>query len=167
MSLMASYQAGSADCFEALYRKLAPALGRFLHSLCHDAETTRDLLQETFLQLHRARHTYDPRLRVEPWAYAIARNVFLADRRRNARARVSPKEEPEAAVGPHEELIVARDWLNRALGLLTPKTRDALLLHHLWGLSFAEIGAQLGIQAELAKLRSSRGIARLKKVASS
>ena len=39
-----------------------------------------------------------------------------------------------------------------------PDRREALLLHHVWGFSFAEIGQMLGIRADAAKLRSSRGM---------
>ena len=36
-------------------------------------------------------------------------------------------------------------------------------LHHVWGFSFAEIGQMLGIRADAAKLRSSRGMADLRR----
>jgi hypothetical protein len=39
-----------------------------------------------------------------------------------------------------------------------PDRREALLLHHVWGFSFAEIGQLLGIRPGAAKLRSSRGM---------
>ena len=43
-----------------------------------------------------------------------------------------------------------------------PDRREALLLHHVWGFSFAEIGQMLGIRADAAKLRSSRGMSDLR-----
>ena len=46
-----------------------------------------DLVQETFLQLHRARHTYNPAFPLLPWAMAIARHVWLMDRRTLSRRR--------------------------------------------------------------------------------
>lgn len=49
------------------------------------------------------------------------------------------------------------------LAALLPDRREALLLHHAWGFSFAEIGQLLGIRADAAKLRFSRGMADLRR----
>jgi RNA polymerase sigma-70 factor (ECF subfamily) len=40
-----------------------------------------DLSQETFLQVHRSRAAYNPTYAVRPWAFGLARNIFLMDRR--------------------------------------------------------------------------------------
>jgi RNA polymerase sigma-70 factor (ECF subfamily) len=84
-ALMARYQAGDGEAFERLYARLAPRLRRYLRSLARDPGWAEDLLQETFLHLHRARHTYDCRRPLEPWAYAITRHVFLMSRRARVR----------------------------------------------------------------------------------
>src|SRR5690349_15250022 len=88
--LMAGYQAGDAACFDALYAALAPGLRRYLSALTRDAARAEDLLQETFLRMHKVRHTYDPARPVEPWAFAIARHVFLMAHRRARRSRDAP-----------------------------------------------------------------------------
>jgi len=92
--------------------------------------------------------------------------VFLMDRRAQARrggARVSPLEpRDEPAVRSHDEPLVARDQVERGLAGLTPGRRSAVLLHHLWGWSFSEIGSRLGVSGRVAKLRSSRGMASLR-----
>ena len=51
---------------------------------CRSAATPTladDLLQETFMQIHRSRRTYEPGRPVTPWIYAIARHVYLMKRR--------------------------------------------------------------------------------------
>src|SRR5689334_666122 len=80
-ALMAAYQDGSPAAFDALYAELAPQLEKYLLVLVRDAARARDLLHETFLQIHRARHTYDRQRRAEPWLFALARHVYLIDRR--------------------------------------------------------------------------------------
>ena len=57
--LMQAYQSGRFEAFDDLYAAIAPALRRYLLSHARDAAKADDLVQETFLQLHRARHTYD------------------------------------------------------------------------------------------------------------
>jgi RNA polymerase sigma-70 factor (ECF subfamily) len=96
-ALMAGYQRGELEAFDALYLALAPGLRRYLGALCRDAARVDDLLQETFLQIHRARHAYDPRLPAEPWLFSIARHVFLMERRSRSRRREAALEGPRAA----------------------------------------------------------------------
>ncbi len=78
-TLMARYQAGDGAAFEALYRELAPRLRRELLSLSCDAWRVDDLVQRTFLDIHRARRTYNPRSPLMPWVQAIVRHVVLSD----------------------------------------------------------------------------------------
>jgi RNA polymerase sigma-70 factor, ECF subfamily len=162
--LMTAYQAGSLHAFERLYAGLAPPLLAYLASLCRDRSHAQDLLQETFLQIHRSRRTYRPDLPVRPWAFTIARHVWLMDRRTRARRPLSDHALPDLPIPPEVEGLAERDRLRRALASLLPDRREALLLHHVWGFSFAEIGQLLGIRADAAKLRSSRGMGDLRRL---
>ena len=164
--LMMAYQAGRLEAFDALYRKLAPKLRGYLSSLTYNVTTTEDLLQETFLQIHRSRHTYGPPRPVRPWAFAIARHVYLMHRRACARRyRVETgafEELPEVPVPPvMEQLGSHRDVWN-ALAALSDDRREAVLLHHVWGFSFGEIGAMLGIREGTAKVRAHRALGALR-----
>jgi RNA polymerase sigma-70 factor, ECF subfamily len=161
---MTAYQSGSLEAFEALYGALAPPLLAYLTALCRDRGRAQDLLQETFLQFHRSRRAYRPALPVRPWVFTIARHVWLMDRRHHSRRPVSDQEMPDVPVPAEVEGLADRDRLRRALGAVLPDRRESLLLHHIWGFSFAEIGQMLGIRADAAKLRSSRGIADLRRL---
>jgi RNA polymerase sigma-70 factor (ECF subfamily) len=153
--------------FEPLPAALAPVLRRQLLRLARDPSRVDDLLQETFLQIHRARHTYDPAFPVRPWAAAIARHVFLMDcRYRNRRgdvARQQPLEETIQDERPDDEqALIARSRLGRALSGLSRGTRQSVLLHHLHGLSFQEIARRLHIRGPALRARASRGMAHLR-----
>jgi RNA polymerase sigma-70 factor (ECF subfamily) len=161
---MTGYQAGSMEAFERLYAALAPRLLGYLAWLARDAGLAQDLLQETFLQLHRSRHVYRADLAVRPWAFAIARHVWLMDQRTRRRRPATGGELPDLPVPAEAEVFADRESVRRALERLLPDRREALLLHHVWGFSFAEIGQLLGIRADAAKLRSSRGMADLRQV---
>ena len=160
--LMRAYQAGAIEAFDGLYAHLAGPLLQYLTSLTWDRPHAQDLLQETFLQIHRSRHAYRPDLPVRPWVFAIARHVALMDRRTRSRRPITGGELPDLPVPPAVASLADRDALGRALDSILPDRREALLLHHVWGLSFAEIGQMLGIRADAAKLRSSRGMADLR-----
>jgi RNA polymerase sigma-70 factor, ECF subfamily len=160
--LMRAYQGGAIEAFDALHAKLAMPLYHYLTALTRDRTRAQDLLQETFLQIHRSRRAFRPDLPVRPWVFAIARHVWLMDRRARSRRPAALAELPDIPVPPEVASLADRDVLRRALDRVLPDRREALLLHHVCGLSFAEIGQLLGIRPDAAKLRSSRGMADLR-----
>src|ERR1700690_4528900 len=73
--LMVRYQQGDFAAATALIHGLSPQLHRFfvVQFACRgDAD---DLLQETWLRIHKVRHTYRAGQPVLPWLYAIARHI--------------------------------------------------------------------------------------------
>jgi RNA polymerase sigma-70 factor, ECF subfamily len=159
--LMAEYQAGSAEAFDRLHDALAPDLKAYLTSLARDPTRADDLLQETFLQIHRSRAVHTPGEPVRPWVFAIARRVFLMYRRsarRRERHELASSSETgaERAVSTEIERLHARRQVESVLRQVPRDGRHAFLLHHLLGFSFREVGARLGIKAGAAKIRSSR-----------
>jgi RNA polymerase sigma-70 factor (ECF subfamily) len=165
--LMTGYLEGSLDAFDGLYARLAPRLRSYLLAQCRDRSLADDLVQDTFFQLHRSRRTYEPGRPVTPWAFAIARHAFLMHLRRTRR-RVRFEETLAAdlitrdAVRDDARVFADRDEVRRALVNLPADQRDALVLHHVQGWSFAEIAAQLGIRVNAAKTRAFRGMRKLK-----
>ena len=163
---MVAYQRGKLSAFEELYRHFAPKLRGYLAALTWDHALSEDLLQETFLQMHRSRRSYIPSRPVTPWAFAIARYVYLMDRRASTRRRKFEVGQldvlPEIPVPAAMEGLATRGVLLRALGELSDERREAVLLHHVWGFSFGEIGAMLGIREGAAKLRAHRALQALR-----
>lgn len=164
---MQAYQKGSLTAFEELYAALAGEVGNYLRSLVRDHHRAEDLLQETFLQVHRARHTYLPGKPVRPWVYAIARNVFLmserARRRRHAHEQLAEEELPELPVPASVGAWEGQSDLGSLLAQLPEKTREVLMLHHVAGLSFKEVGQVLGLSEGAAKVRAHRALEQLRK----
>ena len=168
-TLMVAYQRGRVEAFDALYAALAPELRACLLALCRDAARADDLLQDTFLRLHRARATYQPGLPVGPWARGIARRVYLMDRRsstrRGRREAALAADAVAAPAGPFRH-GGERTGLVRALAGVPAGARRPFLLHHLLGFTFPEIAARLGIETGAAKVRSSRARLRLRAILS-
>lgn len=162
--LMREYQSGRFEAFDEIYASLAPALRRYLLAQARDGAKADDLVQETFLQIHRARHTYDASFPLMPWAIAIARHVWLMDRRTLSRRPWAPDDvmEMELPVRGEQASLADRDEVRRALAQVPPPKRHAVIQHHVFGFSFKEIAERSGIAETAAKLRSSRGIAQLR-----
>jgi len=145
-------------------------LVRLCAAVVGDPAAAEDLAQETLLEAWRLQDqltdTSSPG-GAEAWLNAIARNVC----RRWLRARGSaPKPMPTAdldhgeahdldTVLEREELV---ELLDRALGLLPPATRDALVGHYVEELSHAEIAERIGTSADAVSMRVSRGRSRLR-----
>jgi RNA polymerase sigma-70 factor (ECF subfamily) len=158
---MIRYQSGSLEAFQEIYAELAPPVRRYLLHLSGRFELADDLLQETFLQMHRSRAAYNPEYAVKPWVFGLARNTFLMNRRaarRWAEVHELREELPEFPVLPEVDQLASRDEIRRCLAALPPDQAEALLLHHEWGFRFDEIAGMLGISAQAARARASRGM---------
>jgi RNA polymerase sigma-70 factor (ECF subfamily) len=166
-ALMRRYLEGSIEAFDGLHDALAGRLRGYLLSLCRDASVADDLLQETFMQIHRSRRTYQPGRPVTPWLYAIARNVYLMKRRsagRRMRFEEALAADSRSSDGSRDALgtIAEGDAVRRALREVPPDQRQALLMHHVEGWSFLEIAARLGIRVNAAKTRAFRGMKKMR-----
>lgn len=164
--LMVRYQAGDETAFEEIYGRLARSLRAYLRTLAPPGSDVEDLVQNTFLQIHRSRRTYLPGQPVRPWAFAIARHVVLMARRssgRRARNEVLPIDElPEVPMLSRAAGALDRISLSRALRTLAGPGREAVWLHHVEGFSFREIAAVQGISETAAKVRAHRAIVALR-----
>ncbi len=160
IELMIGYQKGSMDDFSALYAELKNPLVRYLWTFVRNTTTAEDLLQDTFFQIHRARHTYTPPRPVRPWIYAITRHVALMHLRSTRRRKeMLPVDElPEIPVAPSIEGLADRDEVNRLLAEIPRSGQEVLILHHLLGMSFEEVGQILGLTPGTAKVRAHRAL---------
>src|ERR1041384_1186574 len=126
---MIRYQDGSLEAFQEIYAQLAAGVRRYLSHLASGSEIADDLLQETFLQMHRSRAAYNPNYAVKPWVFGLARNVFLMNRRaaRN-RAKIYESREdlPDYPVLPEADRLGSQDEIRRCLSDLPSEQAEAL-----------------------------------------
>ena len=166
-ALMRRYLEGRIEAFDGLYDALAGRLRGYLLSLCRDASLADDLLQETFMQVHRSRRTYEPGRPVTPWIFAIARHVYLMNRRSTGRRlrfeeRVAADARSSDFTRDDLRALADADEVRRALRAIPDDQREALLMHHVQGWSFAEIAGRLGIRINAAKTRAFRGMRKMR-----
>jgi len=164
--LMRRYQEGRMEAFEELYRRTVPLVRGYLVALTRDRTLGEDLAQETYLQAHRSRQTYNPEFPVRPWLLGIARYVRLQRERSLRRRRaheVQPSDAlPDVPVPAEMDGLADREALHGALGTLPADRREAVVLHHLYGLSFREIAAVAGASEGAVRVRASRGMSELR-----
>src|SRR5246127_4443233 len=116
--LMERYQQADPEAPHMLVVALSPALLRFFRSQVDSRQQADDLLQETWMRIHRVLHTYRPGEPVLPWVYAIARRVRVDGYRRTRRITVhesamdvlpepSSRSESRAQLPEFEALVAA------------------------------------------------------------
>jgi RNA polymerase sigma-70 factor (ECF subfamily) len=165
--LMVAYVGGDKAAFRELFRRYA----KFLMSLLATQPGTRndaaDLVQQTFLQLHRARHDFDPARKLRPWIVTIAFNLRREHLRRRARRPETPFDEEELADRLPEDRqqrrVDASLQLGRVLATLKPEQREIIELHWFAGLSFQEAAEVVGVSPAAARIRAHRGYIALRK----
>jgi RNA polymerase sigma factor (sigma-70 family) len=166
--LMLAYVGGDASAFHELFRRYAPLLLRVMRRELSSQSEAQDLVQQTFLQIHRARNDFDPGRRLKPWVYTIALNLkreYLRGRKRRPTQPLEQTQEPGVeAVDP--ELQDRARILRRVLATLPAQQREVIELHWFDELSFQEVGQALGITTTAAKVRAHRGYVRLKEALS-
>src|SRR6516225_7224671 len=163
-TLMAAYVAGDRRAFEQLFARLAPRLHRFFRRSFGAEATADDLLQITFLKLHKARATYKPDMRVAPWAFTIAARVRLDEFRKRKRLAEERDEEARAAEALEEGTIDGdtADAVRRAVDALPESQRVVIHLNRFEGMTFAEIARVLGTTEGAIKLRAFRAYGALR-----
>jgi RNA polymerase sigma-70 factor, ECF subfamily len=171
--LMRRYQAGDATAFRELYALVAPRLLGYLLRMAKSRAVAEDLLQHTFLKVHRARAAYVVGANPIPWIFAIAHRTFLDEARRASRAIVRSAgddvpEVPAALTGdaddrrdePRADPELVQAALD-ALAELPTAQREAVVLTKLDGKTVAQAAEIAGTTVGAMKVRAHRGYERL------
>jgi RNA polymerase sigma-70 factor, ECF subfamily len=136
--LMARYQAGDFAAATALVDRLGPRLHRLFRMQSASGADADDLLQETWLRIHRVRHTYRAGEPVLPWFYAIARRVHIDHRRRLSRISAAERRLGEISA-THSPAESASETLEALLAPLPESQREVILLMKVEGMSLEEV----------------------------
>jgi RNA polymerase sigma-70 factor (ECF subfamily) len=171
-SLMAAYAAGDREAFARLFARLAPAVHGFFMRSFGNAAVADDLLQTTFLKVHRARGDYDPRLPLRPWLFTIAARVRVDELRRRYALPETASEEELARADEAQSVARAGEGetergdraavVRAALARLPESQRAVVHLHRYEGMTFPEIARVLGTTEGAVKLRAFRAYERLR-----
>jgi len=171
--LMRAFRSGDASAFEVLFQRWSGRLLRYLERMVREPAVAEELMQETFLRVHRAREKWEPSARFSTWLYTIATNVALNELRRPFRRSPhesadedregAPRELHGAAPAPDDVAHARRMGVavDAALAELPERQRAALWLTAVEGLSYSEVAATLETTPQSVKALVHRGRAAL------
>lgn len=174
---MAAYAAGDRLAFERLFGRVAPRVHGFFLRSFNERSVADDLMQQTFLRLHRVRHLYAVGRPLRPWLFALAARLRLDELRRRQRWPRNLTEEEWARmndgveggqevgdVGEAEHVLIDRAArVQAALASLPESQRVIVHLNRFEGLTYKEIAQTLGTTEGAVKLRAFRAYAQLRK----
>jgi RNA polymerase sigma-70 factor (ECF subfamily) len=161
---MGHYATGDTGAFEELFRRFETRAYSYFIKRTGSPERARDLYQELFLRIHRARDSYDPARAFAPWFFQIAHRLWVDDQRRVYRAR-------EVAIGDHEpsgpdtgsrDWVADRELLAQILGSLSEDERYVLVSAKVEGIAYSELARNLGKSVDAVKKMASRALQRLR-----
>jgi RNA polymerase sigma-70 factor (ECF subfamily) len=163
--LMARYQAGDFAAAETLIGQLSPQLRRFFAVESASRAHADDLLQETWLRIHRVRHTYRPGEPLLPWLYAIARYVRVDHYRKMSRttARERPLEEDSDTAAAPAAGDAGAEELEALLAPLTSSEREVIEMTKIAGMSLEEVARAMSLTVGAVKQRVHRAYESLRR----
>jgi len=173
--LMRQVQAGDVRCFDVLVERYRPALVRVAAGMLGDGALAEDVVQETFLAVFAARHTFNPAFHFRTWLWTILLNFCRRSRARRGRqplqvvqSALAPSEGPEFAGAETPETALnallhreQSEQLQRLLNELPDVQGDAIRLRFFAELTYHEIAQSMGVSLGGAKLRVRAGLAKL------
>ncbi len=161
--IRADDQEAFAEVFHTYNRQLCSFACRYAGS----RELAADIVQDVFLWIWRQRHSWEVRGALRIYLYRAVRNRALdilkhqaIERRRAAEAKAEHRALAmgQGAAPPDRALDLDTLALavERALADMPERRRQIFLLRWKHGLSYAEVGAQLGIKVKTVENQLSR-----------
>ena len=162
---------GAFDILVRRYTKLAFTVA--LHYV-HQNEDAEDVTQDAFLNAFNKLKTFDATRSFKPWFLQIVRNRaldVLKAKRPLAFSEIQHEDEswldqiPDQALSPDEAagIRIEAARVEKLIAGLPETYQSVLSLRYLKGLTFREIGEELGEVLDTVKTRHRRAVAALKK----
>lgn len=159
---------GEEEALRALFQRHGGAINALAHRMLGDRQEAEEIVQDTFLRLHRNASSFDRRrAALRTYLFAMARNLCLSRlRARSSRPRKAVDADPhdaafQAAVGTFDDPlpgIVVRG----ALARLEADERALLEAAFYQGYSHSQLAAMNGTPLGTVKSRLRRALAKLR-----
>ena len=167
---MLAHAAGDPQAFDVLFRRRAPDLLKLVRRHLSESDLARDIVQQTFVQLHTARHDFRRDAKLRPWLNTIAMNLVRQHYRRSKVRKERPLSDGSSLAAEAKPLPLERAQqaarLRQALGNLPDSQREVVMLHWFEEKSFAQVAALLDSSEGAVRVRAHRAYTRLRKILS-
>lgn len=156
-SLVIRVAGGDVAAMEALYRRHAAVVQRFVHARVHDHFEVADIVHNAMLDVWRSADRFQGRSSVRSWILSIARNKTVDHIRKQGRVVVSEPDEmiPDDAPAPEDLLAAAQDAekVRNCVSKLGAQQKSAVHLAFFEELTYGEIAEAEGVPEGTIKTR--------------
>lgn len=170
-ALMQAYVAGDHAAFRQLFERYAPMLMRLTMRHVRSEDLANEIVQQTFFQLHAARHDFRTGARLRPWVFTIAMNLVREHYRKRTRRKETVLDEARTvASAPPRMPIEVKErvrLLRGAMAQLPESQREVVELHWFQERPFAEVAEIVGSSEGAVRVRAHRAYRRLKELLAS
>lgn len=151
---------------DAIWMHLSSDLRKFIRRRVSDDHVADDLLQETFVRVHRNIGRLQEAERMAAWVYQIARNVVHDHHRQATNSTVTLANADNLSEDDSESQSGCRNvtWLDEMIQSLPDGYRQAVQMAEIEEQSQQMVADRLGLSLSGAKSRIQRGRAMLKDV---
>ena len=155
--LLRKAQKGDERAFQTILETYEGPVYNYVLRMVGDRALAEDLTQEIFLRIYQGLAGFSLRCRFTTWLFQVAKNRVLDElraRERKPQSVVTLDDLPPLeVVDAPPERVEAIDAVWRAVALLNPDLKMALLLRDVVGLSYTEIADALEITLATVKWR--------------
>ncbi|GCD95815.1 RNA polymerase sigma factor [Embleya hyalina] len=162
--LAAAVARGDAAAFEQLVARYGTDVWNFATRWCADRQQVPDLVQEVWIKVWHGAAGFRGDARLRTWLFAIVHRTGVDfarhDERRPRTVALPDPDRTDAdlgAIAGPEDGVAERDRLRRALALIPPGHRTAILLRHLLAMPYPEIAEVCGVSEANARSWVARG----------
>ena len=149
--------AGDAQAFAVLVEPYRQRTWAVCYRITGHREDAEDALQDALTAAWRGLGSFRAEARFSTWLHRIAANAALRVAQRRREEPLGDLDVDVVADGlPFETQLAERDALQRALVLLPPDFRTALVLREYADMTYAEIAEYQGINIQTVKSRLNR-----------
>ncbi len=163
--LQAFLGSNSEDAFRQLVERHLPMVLGTARRMLANEQAAEEVAQNTFALLAKKAASLTPEQSLGGWLHRTARNECLHVQRAEGRRR--QREETAAAMNAINESETPPKLLGdleEALEALAPYEHDALVLRYLEDRQLHEVGTELGVSADAARMRVNRALDRLRAI---
>lgn len=167
-SLMSGYQGGDQAAARLLIERISPLLHRYFLVHASDRRYADDLVQETWMRVHQARHTYRRGESVLPWIFAIARHASQDACRKLRRIEIREQQVDSLPEPPplNPGSTPKTPDLDTMLAALPRNQREVIIMLKIFGMTIEEVARATSSSAGSVKQKAFRAYRKLRDVLS-
>lgn len=161
---------GDQSAYKTLLQELILILEKYFQKKVQNPTDIEDLIQETLISIHKARHTYDNKLSLLNWIYSIAYCRYVDYIRKISKIKkneIQLETFPDVITNREKEMNFLYEEKNRmesVLNKLSEKERKIFTLLKIEKFSIKEVSKKMQMSEAALKVAAHRIYKKIKKL---